>query len=424
MNNNEKLTICYNAWMIYSKNDDYDKVVGEVAKRGFNCIRVDDGAGLYRDENGSLRKDILISAPFGKYTEYTAYLVIVDNEKINILDRFLRLCVAAKIHNVKLILSSWFFLHTNWFCQEKDIEHLFELSNEEKIKYFADETIWILDVLKKHNLLDVVAFVELFNEFDNIPWHRNDIKLTSEEATELRIIHEREIDRLKKVYPEILVAFDTKDAVPMEEIVPRNIDVFNFHSYYAWDVYNAFEKSLCFGVVTLDEPEIPEETKFFLKKDIISVKSVANEMNGTVKTGPDWPRRMALYASIDWTKEKELNKLLEDSLKEKMENYKNIFHNDIQKMLELHKKIVPNSKIVMGEGLTYCCSPKLTFERDSKCFWDLIKEQVMFLKEKGIWGTVLVTTHAPGRCSAWSDCIELYSEANKLFLNSEENKQM
>jgi hypothetical protein len=35
------------------------------------------------------------------------------------MERLLRLCAAAKKHNVKLILSSWFFLHTNWFCEEK-----------------------------------------------------------------------------------------------------------------------------------------------------------------------------------------------------------------------------------------------------------------------------------------------------------------
>ena len=151
-------------------------------------------------------------------------------------------------------------------------------------------------------------------------------------------------------------------------------------------------------------------------RKIISVKDVVLEMNGDVKTGPDWPRRIALYASIDWEKGEELNNLLENALKEKLNEYRNVFYNDICNMLKLHKKIVPNSKIVMGEGLTYCCSPKLTFERDSETFWTLVNEQMALLKEKGIWGSVIVTTHAPGRSSAWHGCIKQYIEANKLFL--------
>ena len=161
------------------------------------------------------------------------------------------------------------------------------MTNAHKINYFTDELLWILDMLKKENLIELVAFVELFNEFDNIPWHRNEIKLTGAEATELRILHEGAIERLRKTYPDILYAFDTVTPLPMEEIIPRNIDVFNFHLYYGWDVYNAFEKGLCLGCLTLEEPEISKKTKCFLKKDIISVKNVINEMNGTVKTGPD-----------------------------------------------------------------------------------------------------------------------------------------
>ena len=106
MNRNEKLAICFNPWMIYSKNDDYDTVVGEIAERGFNCIRFDDGAGMIWDKEGKVRKDVLISSPFGKYSKYTSYHVIADNEKLHILDRLLRLCAACKKHNVKVVLSS------------------------------------------------------------------------------------------------------------------------------------------------------------------------------------------------------------------------------------------------------------------------------------------------------------------------------
>ena len=126
-----------------------------------------------------------------------------------------------------------------------------------------------------------------------------------------------------------------------------------------------------------------------------------------------------MYASIDWSKGKELNELLEVSLNDKIEFYREQFHNLIQKMFELHKKIVPNSKIVMGEGLTYCCSPTLTFERDSERFWQLINEQMKYFKDKDLWGSVIATTHAPERTAAWGPCKDLYLEANKLFLNKD-----
>ena len=54
---NEKLTICFNPWMIFNQNDDYDSEIEEIAKRGFNCIRLEDGAGLLWDRDGNVRTD-------------------------------------------------------------------------------------------------------------------------------------------------------------------------------------------------------------------------------------------------------------------------------------------------------------------------------------------------------------------------------
>ncbi|MBR2885503.1 MAG: hypothetical protein IKB93_12085 [Clostridia bacterium] len=411
----DKLTICFNPWMVYSKNDNYDVIIGEIAERGFNCIRIDDGAGLLWDGDGNVRNNFLISVPFGSYTEHTTYKVIVDKEELNILDRLLRICFAAKKHNIKVILSSWFLLHTNWFCQECDVNHIFNMPPEQKITYFAEELKRILDTLKSENLIDVVAFAEILNEFDNIPWYRNHTSLTAEEATGLRIVHEREIDKLKKNHPDILFAYDAKNVQPMKEIIPRNIDVFNFHHYYAWNLYDAFENGLCFDVLTLDEPEIPDKTRYFLKNDILSVKDVADTMNSDIKTGPDWPRRISLYASIDYEKEPELNQLLEKSLKENMDFYRSKFLSGVDTAIAIHDSVVPNSKIVMGEGVTYCASPALTFEKDSKHFWELIMEQMIYFNKRGLWGSIVATTHAPDRSTAWEPCKDLYIQANRCF---------
>ena len=51
----EKLTICYHSWLPFCENDDYDDLLAQIAERKFNCIRIDDGAGMLWDEQGKER---------------------------------------------------------------------------------------------------------------------------------------------------------------------------------------------------------------------------------------------------------------------------------------------------------------------------------------------------------------------------------
>jgi hypothetical protein len=201
------------------------------------------------------------------------------------------------------------------------------------------------------------------------------------------------------------------------ELIPRNVDVFNFHCYYLWDIYDEFEKDVVQW--SLDEPVIPEETRYFLKDEIVSVKEVADAMGADaeagLKTGLDWPRRISLYVSIDEKKQDELSAFLDSKLKEKNEFFREKMHTGIERGLETHKKTVPDSKIVLGEGATYCASPTLSFERDSESFWNIINEQMVYLREKGYYGSVTSTTHSPNRISAWEPCKERYVLANKIF---------
>ena len=412
--NDERLTICFHPWMLFSKNDDYEKIVSEIAQRGFNCIRLEDGAGLIWDSNGKIRDCVQIKNPFGKYAKRTSMRSIIDNGFLNIYQRLLNACRAAKEQNVKIILSSWYFLHTNWFCNEDDVKPLFELSTEEKISFFACELSKILDLLKENDLADVVAFAEIFNEFDGLPFageYNNDI--SDEKAYMLRDLHEKEIEKLKKKHPDILFAFDTWTPNVKKEIIPRNIDVFNFHFYYAWPVYFVFQKDIVKW--SLEEPQIPDDTRYYLKDELVSVADVMKEMK-SIRTGKDWPVRISLYASVDEKKEGELAKLLDKELTDNFKHYSRKFYTGIDKAIATHDEIVPNSRIVMGEGMTFCCSGSLPFERDSKAFWQLIDNQMKYLKEKNFWGTVIATTHAPEQFDPWEDCTKQYLQANRLFL--------
>ena len=412
--NTDKLTICFSPWMVFFKDDNYDAVISEIKERGFNCVRLEDGAGILWDKDGNRRNDVLIRWPFGKYSDNMDLHLMVDGERINILDRLLRICYAAKKHDVKIILSSWFFLHTNWFCEEDDVNYLFDLSTEEKIAYFAKELSKILKTLEEEDLIDVIAFAEIFNEFDGLPFageYKDEIP--KEKAILLRNLHETEIEKLKIEHPEVLFAFDTWTPKVQEEIIPRNIDVLNFHFYYAWPVYFAFQKDIVQW--TLDEPEIPEDTRYYLKDKLVTVADVMKEMKN-IRTGLDWPRRVSLYESIDYEKEHELAKLLDNELKENYEHYINKLYDGVETIISTHNKVVPNSKIVMGEGVTYCPSYKMTFERDSESFWKIIKEQMLLFNKKGFWGTIVATSHAPGQISAW-ECKDRYITVNRLFLS-------
>lgn len=409
----EKLTICFNPWMIFHDNDDYDDVISQIAERGFNCIRIESGAGIVWDKNGNVREDVLILPPFGKYTEDTTYKVMVEKKRINVLDRLLRVCKAAKKQNVKVILSCWFFLHTNWFLEDADVEPIYALSTEEKMSHFADDLSRILDVLQKEGLKDIIAFAEIFNEFEGLPFAGNYGPLSVEAATGLRILHEKEIEKLKKNHPDTLFAFDTSRPTIISDLIPRNIDVLNFHSYFLWPIYHEFEKGLIKGQLE-DLKDIPPETRYFLKDEILSVKEISESMGHC--RAKSWPRRISLYSSVDEQKENELAMFLDSKLKENFEFYRKRLYDGFDKIVQTHDAVVPNSRLVMGEGATYCSLPTLTFERDSQYFWTLLKEQMEYANEKGLWGTVIATTHGPERNAAWESCKNLYIELNKIFL--------
>ena len=417
----EKLTICFHPWIIFNENEDFNALLKEIADRGFNCIRIEDGAGLLWDEDGNVRNDILISQPFGKYTQYTTFKTIVNGKRINVLQRLLSVCRAAKKLNIKVILSSWFYLHTNWFCEEKDVEHLFKITTEEKLSYFADELSRILDLLKEENLIDIVAFTEIFNEFDGLPFVTEDYRgVDNETSRHFRILHEKEIEKLKSKHPDVLFAFDCWTPKVNPELIPRNIDVLNFHCYYLWSIYNVFQKNIIKR--NFDELVIPEDTRYFLRDELITVKAIMDEI-GVLRTGKDWPSRISLYASIDEEKEPELTKLLDSELEKSADKYLNDLYERVEHIIKVHNEVVPQSKMVMGEGATYCASPALTFERDSKCFWYIMKKQMEFLGKKGLWGTIITTTHAPEKQHlAWDACKDLCLQANNLFLNADLEK--
>ena len=70
----KKLNICFQLWLAFggtpsSPYYDLDNVMIEMKERGFNCIRMDSGAGLIHDIHGNLREPFYIDkkVKYGKF---------------------------------------------------------------------------------------------------------------------------------------------------------------------------------------------------------------------------------------------------------------------------------------------------------------------------------------------------------------------
>lgn len=71
----------------------------------------------------------------------------------------------------------------------------------------------------------------------------------------------------------MLFAYDSYTPWLNKKLIPRNIDVLNFHHYYAWNhICNAFKQNyICWS---REEGEIPETTKYFLIENPVKVNDV------------------------------------------------------------------------------------------------------------------------------------------------------
>jgi hypothetical protein len=262
-----------------------------------------------------------------------------------------------------------------------------------------------------------VAFVELFNEMDGIPCPNPPIMslaaASKKYAAKIRGLHEDAIAMIKSNHPGIKFAYDVSQAFIRTDLIPRNIDVLNFHSYYLWNVYLKFEKN--FVNENLNEPELDDEIKQYLNMAITN-DDVLDEMKcAHISSCYTFVPRIRIYADIKKDKIAEVEALLESDIKENYDVYLAKMKRNVDKIVEIRDEIVPNAELVMGEGVTYCGSNSLLFEEKSELYWKLIGEQMLYLREKGFLGTVVRTTSGPEDPS-WNLCKEKYIKVNNMFL--------
>ena len=415
-----RLTISFWIWGPFDTGrgvyHDVDAHMAELVRRGFNCIRMESCAGLLCAPDGTPRGPVMLHAPFGQYTPTVRQLNVDPWEGFcDVSTLLIDVFRAADRHNVRIILSSWYFLHTNWFLDEEINRPLFEMTADEVFDYFTDELDRILSLLRRHNLIHCVAFAELFNEF-------NGISLTcapegeDQAAHDVRIrrLHEQALRRLKRRHPDVLFAYDTDNLFNRIDLIPRNADVINFHSYYLWDVYAPLEH----GAVSqsLEEAQYAPETLSYLlpEKQRVRVSDVIAERRGNTRTGRDWNSRVSLYASLDPARLNALEKRLDDELAAHCSEYFSKLQRTVRQALFIRDQYLPAARLVMGEGVAYCCAQNLLFEEHCDTYWELLAEQARLLRDSGLWGAVVRTTSGPEDPS-WTLREDDYRRLNALF---------
>lgn len=410
----KKLTISFPLWIIYATKGEYspyydiDKLMVENVERGFNCIRIDSGAGLIHDLEGNLRKSFYLSSYFdGELDKVPRQQnMLGDGGECNLLSRLIETFESAKRHGVYVILSQWYFLHTYWFHAKDDplCDEMFSIPVKERFPAFAKFWHYILLELEKRGLDSQLAFVELFNEVSCCPYLCGErgwgdaVCMNEEEASFFKKQHEEALAFLQSEHPQILFAYDTTKSSPQDkkEHQPQNAQVYNFHSYYLMSIYYA---------VADEHPEW-----FSDKYTIEQVKSTRDGRRPITET---WYKWVTQYNNLKKECVEDFEKALAEKFAKEKETFADKARRELKFALSAAEGKIP---IVFGEGVTYICSKDLQWEEKSEEYWDFVKQRIGEYKAAGLWGTVIRTCCAP-EDPCWYLCRDKLLEINNFFLN-------
>lgn len=406
----KRLTIAFPIWGLFDTGagtyHDLDSFVKEHKERGFNCIRLEGGAGLTHDIYGNPRGPIYIHAPFGKYSTNRQIFCFGGEGYCDVMARLIALCEACRKYDVYLILSSWYFLHTYWYLDNKINEELLSGNAGDIFMKFARYLHYMLVELENRELSDRIAMAEIFNEVGAIPILIGEFKHEDTSKIDFTKKHAEAILWLRSQHPNLLFAVDN-DSVSEEAVeeLPDTLQAFNGHNYFLWGVYG--------GTLEIGEPKRDD---FFL--DSCTPEDVADARGDLLQLTPScspWYRRIAYCNNLDNSKIQALNHYLTKRISENRDRYlENLdaFCDGYQKVM----KRFPGIPVVCGEGVTYCSSQKLLWEEQSEEYWDLVKTAMMKYKKIGLWGTVIKTCCGP-EDPCWELCKDRLKELNELFLS-------
>jgi hypothetical protein len=418
-----KLSISFPIWALHNTSPggayaDLDRFVREHVERGFNCIRFDDGAGLIHDAAGRRCHSVPIVEPYPGFMRDIRQLWCTGNGgECDLFDRLLKLLEAAKKYDVFVILSTWYYLHTYWYCgDESRNRELHALPPHDRFRYFSEELDRLLSELRKRGLLDRVASAEVFNEADGLPFiddYGAMNQLSVEERQRFRADHEAAIAFLRQRHPDVLFAYDSYTPWTDVNQMPRNLQVWNFHSYCAWDVYSLLEGDLLVPGTNVETSPQMEKIQRFQKTHYASLDDIRSCRAG-IPAAERWIRRIWLYNSLDPEKMPELDRCLEAAFERDIDDFKRKLDESLAEALRIRDENVPGAPLVLAEGITYCGSNHILWEEKSDCYWEFLEYAVKRYREAGLWGCVLRTCCGPEDPS-WSMRKDELLRLNRLF---------
>lgn len=402
----EKLTISFPIWGLYDSDGsgvyaDLDKFMREHVERGFNCIRLDDGAGLMHDKDGNRLPPVEWGWAFGDADEKIRQNACVKG-RVDVYARLIALFEAAKKYNVYVILTSFFYLHTYWYLKDKALnDSLLAIPPHERYERFGQYLHYIICELENKGLDDMIAFAEIFNEADGLSFcggYVNKLGFSDEERLRFRAEHEKALELLKKQHPQILFAHDVSRCVIDENLSPKNPQVYNFHSYFMWSAYGEFEKSTD-----------------WLIKDCGTEADVLDVVNYPDLFPNDWKRRIWFYKHLDPKKLNEADAFLNGRFLKDLEKHTDKLYANADSAESVINGYYDGCLAVCGEGVSYCGAYDLHWEENTSEYWELLKQMAVRYSKMGLWGSIVRTCCGP-EDPVWHSHPERLLEINEAFL--------
>lgn len=406
-----RLAISFPIWGLLSFDEkdvyaDLDRFVREHAERGFNCIRLEGFAGLTHDREGRRRGAVAMGPAFGDFDILMKQMVTEGRHgSCDLMERLLQLFEAARKYNVFIILSSWYYLHTFWMVEEPGVnDEMFAIPPLERFAVFARYLHYILVELEERGLDRQLAFAEIFNEADGLPFvdgYGHAKGRTKEELHQFRRAHSQAIAWLREQHPQLLFAFDSYTYWADENQIPETMQVYNFHNYYMWNVYSAMERDEALNAELL----LGKYTE----------QDVRKTREGKYPAAEDWYRRDWYYNELNPEKIGLAEAFLAKYLAEHLEDYRKRMRDSVDHITAFAKAHFPDVPLVTGEGATYCGSRLLLWEDRDEHYWRLVEEATLAYKKAGLWGMIPRTCCGP-EDSLWQSNPERFRRINELFL--------
>ena len=406
----KRLTLSFPIWGLFDSDGkgvyaDMDRFVREHKERGFNCIRLEDGAGLIHDKDGNRLPPIEWGWGFGDRDEFIRQNICVKG-KVDVYTRLIDLFKAAKKYDVYVVLTSFYYLHTYWYLKDKALnDSLLAIDPHERYERFAKYLHYILCELEREGLDDRIAFAEIFNEADGLAFcggYGNRRGVSDEERARFCEEHEKALAFLRAEHPQILFAYDASRPSLDENLAPKNAQVYNFHSYFMWSAYSAIQ----------NDPS-------WLASERVSVEKLLSMINYPDLFPDDWKRMITFYGNLDASKIDEMNKALTEQFLRERESHEEKLHKNLASAKHHMDGIYRDCLCVCGEGVSYSGSYALVWEEYCPEYWELLRHTMLENRRLGLWGSVIRTCCGP-EDPVWNSHPDKLRELNALFLHGEQ----